>query len=296
MVAATTTITVGERDIALTSQHKPMFPADGITKGELVDYYRDVATVMLPHVHDRPLTLQAYPSGIAGIKYYQKQIGERFPEWIARTTMISKDEGETTYVLANEAATLVYLANQNCITFHVCSAKPPRVDRPDLLILDLDPSDGDFEKVREGALALRPMLTELGLVPYVKTSGSRGLHVVAPIIPRDDHDAVRHVAKAIAERLVALAPEHFTVEMTKKRRGDKVFVDYLRNGAAQTVAAPYTVRGLPTAPVATPLLWDELDDPALHARTYTLRNVRERLERLGDPWRDMMRDARALED
>jgi bifunctional non-homologous end joining protein LigD len=230
------------------------------------------------------------------MKYYQKQIGEKFPEWMARVTIVSKDEGETTYVLANEAATIVYLANHNCITFHVCSVKASRLDRPDLLILDLDPSDGDFEKVREGALALRPMLTEIGLVPYVKTSGSRGLHVVAPILPRDDQDAVRNVARAIAERLVALAPDRFTVEMTKKRRGDRVFVDYLRNGTAQTVAAPYTVRGLPTAPVATPLLWDELDDPRLHARSFTLRNVRERLERRGDPWRDMMRDARALED
>ena len=296
MVAATTTITVGERSITLTSQYKPMFPDDGISKGDLVDYYRDVAPVMLPHVHDRPLTLQAYPSGIAGMKYYQKNVGEKFPEWMARVTMLSKDEGETTYVLANEAATIVYLANQNCITFHVCSVKPPRLDRPDLLILDLDPSDNDFEKVREGALALRPMFTEMGLVPYVKTSGSRGLHVVAPIVPRDDQAAVHNVGKALADRLVALAPDRFTVEMTKKRRGDRVFVDYLRNGPAQTVAAPYTVRGLPTAPVATPLLWDELEDPRLHARSFTLRNVRERLERLGDPWRDMMRDARALED
>ncbi len=296
MVAATTTITVGERSITLTSPNKAMFPADGITKGELVDYYREVAPYMLLHLSERPLTLQAYPSGIAGIKYYQKQIGERFPEWMARTTMLSKDEGETTYVLCNDAATLVYLANQNCITFHVCSVKPPRLDRPDLIILDLDPSDDDFEKIREGALALRPMLTELGLVPYVKTSGSRGLHVVAPIVPSDDHDAVRNVARMLADRLVALAPDRFTTEISKKRRGDRVFVDYLRNGAAQTVAAPYTVRGLPTAPVATPLLWDELEDPKLHARSFTLRTVIARLHRLGDPWQGMMRDARKLED
>lgn len=295
-MVATTTIEVGERSIALTSQHKLMFPDDGITKGELVEYYREVAPYMLRHVTGRPLTLQCYPSGIAGTKYFQKQIGEKFPEWISRATMTSEDGGETTYPLADEAATLVFLANQNCINFHVCSAKIPRLDRPDLLILDLDPSDDDFEKIREGAMALRPMLTELGLVPYVKTSGSRGLHVVAPIVARDGHDAVRNVARTISEQLCRFNPDHFTIEVSKKRRGDRVFVDYLRNGVAQTVAAPYSVRGLPGAPVATPLRWEELEDPKLHARTFTLRTVLGRLHRLGDPWADMYRDARALED
>jgi bifunctional non-homologous end joining protein LigD len=296
VAAATTTIEVGERSITLTSQSKKMFPDAGISKGELVEYYLEVAPWMLQHVAGRPLTLQVYPAGIGGHKFYQKNLGEHFPEWMARATMISKDEGETIYAIADEAATLVYLANQNCITFHVCSAKLPRLDRPDLLILDLDPSDEDFEKIREGALALRPMLTELGLVPYVKTSGSRGLHVVAPIVPGDDHDAVRHFSRTIAERLCRLDPERFTIETSKKRRGTRVFVDYLRNGVAQTVAAPYTVRGLPGAPVATPLRWEELEDPHLHARKYTLRNVRERLREVGDPWRDIYRDARPLAD
>ncbi len=296
MAAATTTIEVGDRSITLTSAKKLMFPDEGINKGELVEYYRQVAPTMVPHTRDRPLTLQVYPSGITGHKFYRKQIDEHFPEWFARATMVSKDEGETTYVLANEPATLVYLANHNCITMHVCSAKQPRLDRPDLLILDLDPSDNDFEKVREGALALRPMLTDLGLVPYVKTSGSRGLHVVAPIVASDDHDAVRHVSRTVAERLCALAPDRFTIEVSKKKRGDRVFVDYFRNGVAQTVAAPYTVRGLPGGPVATPLRWDELEDPALHARTYHLRNVLARLQKIGDPWEHIYRDARKLED
>lgn len=296
MVAATTTITVGERDITLTSQRKVMFPDDGITKGDLIEYYEEVAPYMLRHVAGRPLTLQCYPSGIAGIKYFQKQIGAAFPDWISRATMTSEDGGETTYPLADEAATLVFLANQNCINFHVCSTRVPRLDKPDLLILDLDPSDNDFEKVREGALALRPMLTELGLVPYVKTSGSRGLHVVAPIVPRDGFDAVHNVGRVIAEQLVRLNPDHFTTDINKKRRGDRVFVDYLRNGKAQTVAAPYSVRGLPGAPVATPLRWEELEDPKLHAQSFTLRTVRGRLHRQGDPWQDIDRDARALED
>ena len=296
MAAATTTIEVGDRSITLTSQYKPMFPDDGISKGELVQYYREVAPVMVRHTAGRPLTLQCYPSGIGGHWFYQKQIGEHFPEWMARATMLSRDEGETTYVLADDEATIVYLANYNSVAFHVCSTRAPRLDRPDLLILDLDPSDDDFEKVRDGALALRPMLTELGLVPYVKTSGSRGLHVVAPITPGDDQDAVRHFARNIAERLVRLDPDRFTIEVSKKRRGDRVFIDYFRNGAAQTVAAPYSVRGLPGAPVATPLNWDELEDRALHARSFTIRSVRERLQRRGDPWQHMQRDARPLED
>lgn len=295
-VGSTTTIEVDGRSIELSSQRKLLFPADNITKGELVDYYREVAPYMVPHVARRPLTLQCFPAGIEGHKFFQKQVSEHFPAWIERATLVSRESGEeTTYALANDAATLVFLANQNSITFHVCSVRPPRLDRPDLLILDLDPSDDDFEKVREGALLLRGMLTEVGLAPFVKTTGSRGLHVVAPIVPADDHDAVRYFARTLAERLVRIAPERFTVEVSKKRRGDAVFVDYFRNGSAQTVAAPYTVRALPGAPVATPLRWEELEDPALHARSFTLRTVRERLHRLGDPWRDISHHARPLE-
>lgn len=294
MAKRTTTITVGGVQISLSSGEKLLFPDDDITKADLVEYYRSVADVMVPHLRGRPLTLHRFPGGIDGQKFYQKQASEHFPTWIRRVMMRSADGGETHYVVADDAATIVYLANQNCIVFHPCPVRAPELHRPDLLILDLDPSDDDFEKVREGAQRLRGILTQLGLVPFLKTTGSRGLHVVAPLIPEEDEAAVSGFVRQVAELLVREAPDRFTTEISKAARGDRVFVDYLRNGKAQTAAAPYSVRALPGAPVAMPIRWAELEDPALDARRYRLRDVPAVLEERGDVWRDIHADARSL--
>lgn len=290
----TTTITVGAVQISLSSAEKVLFPEDDITKGDLVEYYRTVAGVMVPHLTGRPLTLHRFPSGIDGQKFYQKNASEHFPGWIHRATLRSQDGGDTEYVIADDEATIVYLANQNCIVFHPCSTRAPELHKPDLLILDLDPSDNDFEKVREGAQRLRGILSQVGLVPFLKTTGSRGLHVVAPIVPEEDEDGVRQFARLIADVLVREAPDVFTVEMSKVARGRRVFVDHLRNGKAQTAVAPYSVRALPGAPVAMPIRWAELEDPALDARRYRLRDVPAVLEERGDVWRDIHADARSL--
>jgi bifunctional non-homologous end joining protein LigD len=290
----TTTITVGAVQISLSSAEKVLFPEDDITKGDLVEYYRTVAGVMVPHLTGRPLTLHRFPSGIDGQKFYQKNASEHFPGWIHRATLRSQDGGDTEYVIADDEATIVYLANQNCIVFHPCSTRAPELHKPDLLILDLDPSDNDFEKVREGAQRLRGILSQVGLVPFLKTTGSRGLHVVAPIVPEEDEDGVRQFARLIADVLVREAPDVFTVEMSKVARGRRVFVDHLRNGKAQTAVAPYSVRALPGAPVAMPIRWAELDDPALDARRYRLRDAPAVLEERGDVWRDIRLSARPL--
>ena len=294
MAKRTTTITVGAVQIALSSGDKLLFPDDDITKADLVEYYRSVAGVMVPHLVGRPLTLHRFPSGIGGQRFYQKQASEHFPAWMHRVTLRSADGGDTNYVTGDDAATIVYLANQNCIVFHPCAVRAPELHRPDLLILDLDPSDDDFEKVREGAQRLRGILTQLGLVPFLKTTGSRGLHVVAPIVPDEDEAGVSQFVRAVAELLVREAPDRFTMEIGKAARGRRVFVDYLRNGKAQTAAAPYTVRALPGAPVAMPIRWAELEDPALDARRYRLRDVPAVLEERGDVWRDIHREARPL--
>jgi len=290
----TTTITVGEVQISLSSEDRVLFPEDDITKGDLIEYYRAVADVMVPHVARRPLTLHRFPGGIDGQKFYQKQAAEYFPRWIHRATLRSADGDDKEYVTADDAASIVYLANQNCVVFHPCSSRAPELHKPDLLILDLDPSDNDFEKVREGAQRLRGILSEVGLVPFLKTTGSRGLHVVAPIVPEEDEDGVRQFARLIADVLVREAPERFTVEMSKAARGRRVFVDHLRNGKAQTAAAPYSVRALPGAPVAMPIRWAELEDPALDARRYRLRDAPGVLAERGDVWRDIQLSARPL--
>lgn len=292
---ASATLQIGDRTIELTSPNKLLFPEEQISKADLVHYYRDVARFMVPHLQDRPLTLHCFPSGIAGRGYFQKAVQDHYPEWIERVT-VATTGGETTYALGNDAAALTFLAGQNSVAFHTCSVRKDRLDRPDLVILDLDPSDDDFGKVRHGARLLRDLLPALGLVPFLKTTGSRGLHVVAPIVPELSCDDVSEFARKVAQYLVATDPARFTVDINKKKRGDRVFVDYLRNGQAQTIVAPYSARALPRAPVSVPIGWDELDDPELDARRWHLRNVRERLAEVGDVWRDIDRHARSLAD
>jgi bifunctional non-homologous end joining protein LigD len=290
---ASTTIEVDGERIEVTNPRKLLFPDEQISKGELVSYYRDVAPFMAPHLAGRPLTLHCFPSGIAARGYFQKAAQEHFPAYVERLPVPGHGRG-LVYPVADNPAALVFLASQNSLAFHTCHVRRDELERPDLLVLDLDPSDDDFGKVRHGARLLRDLLPALGLVPFLKTTGSRGLHVVAPIVPELDCDGVSEFARKVAQYLVATDPARFTTDINKKRRGDRVFVDYLRNGQAQTAVVPYSTRALPRAPVAAPITWDELDDPELDARRWHLRNVRERLYDVGDPWRDIHAHARSL--
>jgi bifunctional non-homologous end joining protein LigD len=286
-------IAIGDVIIGLSSQGKFMFPEDGITKGDMVSYYLEVASAMVPHLEGRPLTVERFNSGITEEGFVQKKAGEHYPEWIGRVTVPRKDGSEMTYPVVDDAAGLVYLSNQNCVVFHVVSVHRERLTLSDLLVIDLDPEDNDFQKARSAARMLGDMLSATGLVPFVKTTGSRGLHVVAPIIP-EEPDIVMEFGRRIAERMRQRMPETYTTEISKQRRGARVYLDCQRNGRMQMIVAPYSLRAIPGAPVSTPLTWAELDDPALHARRWTLRNVRERLATVGDPWSDMHREARSL--
>lgn len=284
---------VGRYAVEITHGERVLFPRDGITKADLAEYYAAVAPAMLPHLAGRPLSLQRFPAGIDGEGFFQKEAPDSFPAWIARAT-VEKEGGEITHALAANAATLVYLANQGSITPHVWLSRVDRPRQPDQLIFDLDPAGDDFAPVRRAAFAARELLAALGLLPYVKTTGSRGVHLVVPLVRREDFDAVRGFAHAVAERLVAQHPEALTVEPRKAARGGRLFVDTLRNGYAQTAVAPYAVRARDGAPVATPITWEELADPAVGPRSFTLAEVPGRLRRQGDPWREMRRHARSL--
>jgi len=298
-MASQTSIKVGRRSIAVSSLDKLLFPAQGgaeaVTKGELIEYYRQVAPILLRYLKGRPLSLQRYPGGIAEQGFYQKEVPDYFPDWIDRARIEVLETGEIQeQVICNDPATLVYLANQNTITFHPWLSRADRLYYPDKLIFDLDPP-GEFEAARQAAWLLRDLLTELGLRPFVMTTGSRGLHVVAPLDRKADFDAVRDFARDLAVWLVRQHPDTLTVEMRKDEREGRVFLDYLRNAYASTAVAPYAVRARPGAPVATPLAWEELEDPALRSDTYTLRTLPDRLARVGDPWRDLGRHAHKLD-
>lgn len=261
---------------------KVLFPDDGITKAELAGYYRTVARRMLPHLRERPLMLERFPDGIGGHGFMQKDVPGHFPDWVHRVEL-PKEGGTVTYPIADDTATLVYLAGQACVTPHRFLSRADRPDHPDRMVFDLDPPGDDFAPVREAALALHGLLDELELPSLVMTTGSRGLHVVVALDRRDAFDDVRAFARAAADALVARRPDRFTTEARKKARGERLYLDIQRNAYAQTAVTPYAVRARPGAPVAAPLAWEDIEDPDLDARRWTLRGADALLAR--NPWR-----------
>jgi bifunctional non-homologous end joining protein LigD len=284
----------GRYTVTVGNPGKVLFPGDGITKLDVIEHYRRVAPLMVSHAGGRPVTLQRFPDGIGAGGFFQKQASGHFPEWIERVT-VSKSGGKVDHVVIQRAADLVYLADQGTITVHAALAPAAQVDRPDRMVFDLDPSIDDFETVREGARILRELLDELGLVPFLMTTGSRGLHVVTPIAGTETFDEVAPLAEGVARAVVARKPDHYTVEPHKAQRRDRVYVDWHRNHYAQTAVAPWSLRPKPGAPVAVPIDWDELDDAALTSRRYTIGDVAGLVEARPDPWVGMSRRGRALD-
>jgi bifunctional non-homologous end joining protein LigD len=250
---------------------------------------------MAPHVEDRPINLWRWNSGIDGQRIVQQEIPKGAPDWVKRVVVPKRGGGEVCHAIGGEPATLVWLANQNCITPHAWSSRADRPDRPDRIVFDLDPPDLDaFPVVRDAAHALGDMLRELGLEPFAATTGSKGLHVIAPLRRTREAGDVRERAREIGEEVAERHPDTLTTSWRKAGRNGRVLVDTARNTYAQTVVAPYAVRAIPGAPVATPLAWEELDDPDLHPRRWTLRTIPGRLADRGDPWAGIAKHARAL--
>jgi bifunctional non-homologous end joining protein LigD len=284
--------TVGDREVEITHPDRVLFPASGITKRHLADYYRRVAEVMLPHVEGRLVSMQRYPDGIGHEGFFHKDVPEYFPDWI-RTEEVEKEGGSLRMLVIDEPATLVYLAQQSCITPHVWLSHADRRHHPDRLVLDFDPSTDDRGPVLQAARAARELLRELGLEPFALLTGSRGIHVTVPLAAREPFDDVRAFARDLAAALVARHPSLLTTETRKAKRGDKVFVDVLRNAYAQTAVPPYAVRAREGAPVATPVDWDELG-PGWDPRKYTIRNLFRRLAQKRDPWQGIEEAGRGI--
>ncbi len=273
-----------------------LFPADGITKGDVLAYYGRIAETMLPHMRDRPLTLHRFPRGIDEKGFYMKEAPDYFPDWIERVMIPVAEEGgaRQPQIVCNSPETLLYIAGQGTITPHIWLSRTPHLEQPDKVIWDLDPGDLGFEAVRRAARHLRPLLEEAGLVPFLMTTGSKGLHVVTPIVVGPTFDESRAFARAIGQRLVDAHPDLYTLELSIAARGGRLFLDYLRNSFAQNSVTPYALRARPGAPVATPLTWDELDRPDLHSQSYTLANIFRRLGQKEDPMAGMYEQAKPL--
>jgi bifunctional non-homologous end joining protein LigD len=281
------------REIEIGNANKELFPDDGFTKFDLAEYYRRIADFALPHYRDRALTMQRFPDGIDREGFFQKAAPDHFPRWI-ETVELKKEDGTVTHVVANDAATLVYLANQGCVTPHLSLFRIDDVEHPDRLVFDLDPADQFFWKVRNAARRLKALLDELELKSFLQTTGSRGLHVVAPLERRQSFDQTRDFARRVGALLEQRHADELTVAQRKEERGDRVFVDYLRNAYGQTAVAPYAVRAKLGAPVAAPIDWAELGSSELDARSYNIENIFRRLGRKRDPWADIDGHAQTL--
>jgi bifunctional non-homologous end joining protein LigD len=270
----------------ITHPEKVLFPDDGITKGELGAYYEAVAPVMLPHVRARPVMMERYHRGIDSKGFFQKNVAKGFPEWLERVE-VPKKGGTLHAPLVTDTRSLLWLVNQNSITLHVWASRAPDLYYPDLCVFDLDPIKDQPEVLRGVALAVRELLRELGLESWVKTSGSKGFHIVVPLDGKNHFGEVGEFGDAVGRRLVERDPEHLTLEFSKSDREGRIYVDTGRNGYGATFAAPYAVRPKPGAPVSAPCTWDELARGEAEPRTFTLRAMAKRIHDVGDRWADM---------
>lgn len=281
------------RTVTISSRDKVLFPADGITKGEVADYYRLVAPLMVPHVARRPITMERFHRGIGEKGFFQKSVTKGFPKWLERVAVPKKD-GKVWHPLVTDEAGLLWLANQNCITSHVWTSRAPDLKHPDLLVFDLDPSVEDDDALREATLLVRDGLAELGLSSRVKTTGSSGYHVVVGLDGSADYAACASFAHGFGRTLVERHPKTFTQEFYKADRGDRILIDTGRNEFHATFASPYTLRARDGAPVSAPCTWEEIESGAVHPRSFTLRGMAERIEQVGDLWAGLYDDAQAI--
>ena len=297
MAAERVSTRVGARTLSLSNLEKVLWPSDGYTKGDLIEFYKNVAPFALPHLKDRPLTLQRYPNGIGGETFFEKQMPRGTPDWIDRVTVPTPggSRSHVTFVVCDDAPTLVYLANLATIVLHIWTSRVGALDEPDFVIFDLDPGETcTLKTLAQVALAVRDLLETIGLRPLVKTTGGYGLHVVVPLASGYSYDTAKIFAELVARRAASELGDRATLVRTiAKRPTDAVYLDYVQVGLGKTIVAPYSVRARDRAPVSTPLHWSEVDGfarrrgataPADEFAKHTIATALKRLAREGDLW------------
>jgi bifunctional non-homologous end joining protein LigD len=278
----------------ITHPEKVLFPEDGITKGELAAYYEAIAPLMIPHIRNRPVTMERFPAGIGKKGFIQKDVSKGFPDWLERVEVPKKD-GTVHHPIVTDTRSLLWIVNQNTITPHVWISRAPKLNHPDICVFDLDPTEKEDPHVLRGAaLALRDLLEEIGLPSWVKTTGSKGFHIAVPLDGKTPMGDVAGFAQAVGTLLVMRDPKHLTQEFHKADRGGRILVDTGRNGYSATHAAAYAVRPRPGAPVSAPCTWEEIEGGMVSPQTFTLRTMAARVDTAGDLWADMRKRGRSL--
>ena len=282
--------------LKLTNLDKVFWP-EGLTKLDLIKYYIDMAPVILPYLQDRPLVLKRYPDGITGEAFYQKECPAYAPDWIATAPIYHADSDKTiNYILGNNEATLVWLANQGCIEIHAWLSRASHLEHPDIAVMDLDPAPGvTFKDVLDIALLVHQALKEFHLSGYPKTSGATGLHIFIPLEPRWTFHQVTAAMGYLARLVAGVYPRKATTERSIPKRKNRVYLDYLQNVRGRSMAFPYSLRPLPGAPVSTPLTWEEVKRGMFSPKDFNIHTARERLQAYGDLYRGFLAQPNDLE-
>lgn len=287
----------GRYSIEITHPDKVLFGKSGFTKQDLIEYYQAITPIIMPYVDNRLISMQRFPEGIDHEGFFQKDAADYFPAWITRVPVKRQTGGSVDYVVIDKPATLIYLANQNCITPHLWLSRSDNLEKPDRMIFDLDPAKSlPFAATQEVAQKIKMILDELELPSFCMLTGSRGAHIVVPLKRVHTFDETRAFAHDVAIYLAQQYPKLITVEVHKAKRGKRIFIDWLRNGFGATAVAPYAVRALEGAPVAMPVTWDELLKKDMFSQKYTIKNVMKRMSKVGDVWHDMHKHAVTLKD
>src|SRR3954452_24827300 len=285
---------LGRYDVPVTNPDKPFFPERGLTKGDLVSYYADVAEHALPHLRRRPFHMKRFPNGVEADFFHQKRVPANHPEFVDEVFVQFPSGHSTVFAIVDNVDALTWVANLGCIELHTWSSRVPEIEKPDYLLIDLDPtSDGQWPFVRDIALVVREVMDELGLPSYPKTSGATGLHILAPIQPEVPFPDFRRFAKALAvevERRIDDQAVATTTWRVAERVG--VFVDFGQNARDRTIASAYSVRPTPDARVSAPLRWEEVAE--VEPEAFTLEAMAARIAGVGDPMHGMWRNPPSL--
>ena len=290
----TSEILAAGRKIKITNLDKVFWSAEGYTKKDLIEYYTVIGAFILPHLKNRPLVFTRFPNGIEGKSFYQKNAPSHLPEWINTFTRYSEESKRNiSYILADEPAALIWLANQACLEIHPWLSRINSIDYPDFVTIDLDPSFGSsYEEVKTVAKVVKELLDNLQLRSYLKTSGSRGLHIYIPVINEYTYREIRDLGLALANITCQVLPDTATIERLVAKRGKKIYVDYLQNVQGKTLSSVYSVRPRPGATVSTPLRWDEIDDYL--PSDFTIKSILPRIEQQGDIFYEVLTDKQSL--
>jgi bifunctional non-homologous end joining protein LigD len=276
-------ITINGRKLTITNKSKLYWPDEKITKGDVINYYNAIHPYILPYLKNRPQSLKRTPNGIRDEGFYQKDAGEGTPAWVKRETLRAESaKKDIDYIICNDLQTLLYLNNLGCIEINAWNSRITKLEYPDYLVLDIDPSEENtFEDVIEVALVIKEILDKAEAPSYCKTSGATGLHIYIPLHAVYTYEQVRMFAEAVALLAEEQLPKKATVERSLAKRGDKIYLDYLQNKKGQTLASVYSLRPKPGATASTPLQWKEVK-PGLHPSDFNIHNLLKRLKKCGD--------------